>query len=82
MATVEIEGIPYETLVVSDMKRDSLQFECYRCQGTDRKLLLEVVRFDSERKFVVMQYVEELPLALLEYVTKVARVTLGPFFEG
>jgi hypothetical protein len=27
---MRIEGIDYETLIASDLERDSLQFECYR----------------------------------------------------
>lgn len=75
------EGIDYETLVVSDCERDSLQFECYRGEGAGRELVFEVVRFDTLRKFSFIAHQVEIPLSLLEELLPVAKERLGEFFD-
>ena len=77
---MQIDGTQYEMFVASDVNQGSMQFECYRCNDQTRKLMMEVIRYDTERRFVVVQHEKELPLALLEHVARVARLELGPFF--
>ena len=75
-----IEGINYEMLIASDVNTDAMIFECYRGQGKDRELILEVIRYDGLRKFVYVQHVENLPLAVVEHIVSRARPELGPYF--
>jgi hypothetical protein len=78
---MEIEGVVYETLVVSDCERDSLQFECYRCEGEARRLVFEVVRFDTQRKLFFIPHEAEIPFALLSGLLPIAKSSLGEFFD-
>jgi hypothetical protein len=77
-----VEGIAYEIFVASDVDRDSMQLECYRGSGNQRELLVEVVRYDGQKRYAFVQYVPEVPLALVEHLAAIARKELGPFFVG
>ena len=77
-----LDGTEYEVVIATDVERDSMQWECYLKAESGRKLLLEVVRFDSEKEWVFIQHAEVLPLALVEYAVTHAKPQLGPFFEG
>lgn len=79
---MRIEGVDYEVLIATDVEQDSMQWECYLANGTDRQLLLEVVRLDGSKEWVFIQHAPALPLALVEYTVAHAKKELGPFFEG
>ena len=79
---MNVEGVEYEVIFASDVDRDSMQLECYRGTGEQRELLIEVVRYDAEKRYGFMQHVPEVPLALVEHLAVVARKELGPFFVG
>jgi len=77
-----VEGVEYEIFIASDCDRDSMQLECYRGSGNEQELLIEVVRYDGQKRYAFVQHVPELPLALVEHIASVARQKLGPFFIG
>ncbi len=79
---MRIDGVDYEVLIATDVDRDSMQWECYLANGTDRRMVLEVVRLDGQKEWVFIQHVPALPLALIEYAVAHAKQELGPFFEG
>lgn len=78
---MRIEEFDYETLIASDVERDSLQFECYRKNGTVSELVFEVVRFDTQRKFSFIPHAPDIPLALLLELLPVAKERLGAFLD-
>jgi len=77
---MKIDGVDYETLVASDIERDSLQFECYRYYGSARELVFEAVRFDTRRKWSFIAHTTDIPLSLLLKLLPIAKTRLGPFF--
>ena len=79
---MQIEGVNYEVVIATDVERDSMQWECYSGSGGERKLLLEVVRFDGKKEWAFIQHMPHLPLSLVEFAVTHAKEELGPFFEG
>lgn len=78
---MHIEGRDYRVTIATDVDRDAMQWECYLHEGNSEKLILEIVRLDGKKEWSFLQYVEEVPLALVEYAIQHARVELGPFFN-
>lgn len=76
---MKIAGIEYSFLMASDIQRDGLGLECYRVSGESKEMVLEVFRSDAEQKYLVSQFVPELPLELFEHVIAIARQELGGF---
>lgn len=74
---MNIAGVEYSFLVASDIQRGGLGLECYRSCGDTKELVLEVFRNDARQQYLVTQFVQELPLELIEYIAAVSRKELG-----
>lgn len=79
---MNIDGRKYDVVIATDVERDSMQWECYLIDGTQRTLLFEIVRFDGKKEWAFLSHAETVPLAAVEYATQRARSELGPFFNG
>lgn len=62
-----IEGREYRVVIAADAGRDAMQWECYLVDGSDEKLVFEIVRFDGRKEWSFLQRVEAVPLAVVEY---------------
>lgn len=79
---MHVEGREYKVVAATDVDRDAMQWECYLVDGSREKLVFEIVRFDGKREWSFFQYVESIPLAVVEYAVQHARADLGPFFNN
>jgi hypothetical protein len=76
---MKISGIEYRLQIASDVERNGLGLECYRKDNGKEELVLEVFRNDSEKRFVYSQFVQDLPLELIEHIVSISRHKLGEF---
>lgn len=73
---MDINGIEYTFLIAIDIThRESLSYECWRGQN----LVLKVSKDDKKRQFIFSQFLQELPLSLVEHIVKASRKELGDF---
>jgi hypothetical protein len=76
---MNIAGIEYSFVVASDVHRDGLGLECYRVCGETKEQVLEVFRCDSQQQYFFTQFVQDLPLELIEYIVGISRKELGAY---
>jgi len=76
---MNINGIEYRLQIASDVERNGLGLECYRKNKEKEELVLEVFRNDSEKRFVYSQFVQDIPLELIEHIVSISRHKLGEF---
>ena len=77
---MKIQGVEYRFQTAGDvLTRDGIGLECYRIDGSREELVLEVFRDDTLMSWTYSQFVQDLPLELIEHVIANARQRLGDF---